>query len=353
MSVEMKVRRVDLPGAAPRIDGLVVRHVDLERDVAPLAELIGIVNLHDGVDWVPSPASLAHDLAALPGRDAARDILVAEAGGAMVGTVQTRWRIRGERVFHHIEPSVRPDLRHRGLGRALLAWAERHIAAGLAAGTMGPIDRPHVLAGWADLEIPDVAPFAAAAGYVVEGYGIMMTRSIADPIPDAPLPAGLEVRPVRPDDHRRIWDADVEAFRDHRDPSLRTEDDYVAWFTQPDIDTSLWEVAWDGDEVAGSVMNFIFREENARLGLSRGWLEHVSVRRPWRKRGLASALMVRAMRRLREMGLAEAALGADAENISGAVRLYESLGFRRIRTGAGYRKAIDLPAGNRPPTLRA
>jgi ribosomal protein S18 acetylase RimI-like enzyme len=89
-------------------------------------------------------------------------------------------------------------------------------------------------------------------------------------------------------------------------------------------------------------MNFVFPEENARLGLSRGWLEHVSVRRPWRKRGLASALMVRSMHRLRELGLAEAALGADAENLSGAVRLYEALGFRRLRTAASYLKEIPV-----------
>ena len=53
--------------------------------------------------------------------------------------------------------------------------------------------------------------------------------------------------------------------------------------------------------------------------------------------------MVRSMRRLRELGLTEAALGADAENLSGAVRLYESLGFRRVRTAAGYRKPMPPP----------
>lgn len=351
MNVETKVRRVELPGDRPRIHGLTVRHVDLERDIAALAELLAVVNVHDGVEWVPTTESLAHDLAHTSGLDVARDVLVADAAGELIGTVLTNWRIRGERVFHHIEPAVRPDRRHQGLGRALVAWAEAHVAAGLATGTMGPTDRPHVLAGWADLEIAEVAPFAAASGYTVTGYGVVMTRPLDQPLPDAPLPDGLEVRAVRAEDHRRIWDADVEAFQDHRDPSLRTEEDFVHWFSQPDIDTSLWEVAWDGGEVAGSVMNFVFPAENARLGLSRGWLEHVSVRRPWRQRGLASALMVRSMQRLRDLGLAEAALGADAENLSGAVRLYEALGFRRIRTAANYQKAIELPASRAAATL--
>jgi ribosomal protein S18 acetylase RimI-like enzyme len=55
--------------------------------------------------------------------------------------------------------------------------------------------------------------------------------------------------------------------------------------------------------------------------------------------------MTRSMRRLRDLGLSEAMLGADADNPSGAVRLYESLGFRRTRTAANYLKTIELPAG--------
>jgi mycothiol synthase len=89
------------------------------------------------------------------------------------------------------------------------------------------------------------------------------------------------------------------------------------------------------------VMTFVWPHENQALGLSRGWLEHISVRRPWRKRGLASALIVDSLRALREAGLAEAALGVDAENVSGALRVYEAIGFRRARTGVSYRKAFS------------
>lgn len=334
------IRRVELPGPAPRIDGLAARHLDLDRDIGRLAELITEVNVHDGVDWIPTEATLRNEYTHPSGMDPSEDVVVVEAGDRLAGAAEVNWRLRGDRVFHHLEPWVHPTLRRRGLGRALVAWAERRVVDGIAAGAMGPLDRPHVLVGWSDLEIPGMAEFAAALGYHVDGYGVLMTRSLLDPIPDAPLPDGLDVRPVRPEDHRRIWDADVEAFRDHRDPSVRTEADFLNWFGQPHLDTGVWEVAWDGDEVAGSCMNFIWTEENERLGLSRGWLEHVSVRRPWRKRGLATALMTRSMRRFRDLGLTEAALGADAENLSGAVRLYEALGFRRVRTAASYRKKL-------------
>jgi len=108
----------------------------------------------------------------------------------------------------------------------------------------------------------------------------------------------------------------------------------------PNIDTALWRVAWAGEEVAGSVMTFVWPDENEQLGLNRGWLEHISVRRPWRKQGLATALITDAMRGLRDLGIDEAILGVDAKNPTGALQLYESLGFRRHRTGLSYRKAM-------------
>jgi len=63
------------------------------------------------------------------------------------------------------------------------------------------------------------------------------------------------------------------------------------------------------------------------------------VRRPWRRRGLASALIVSALAGLRDAGMTEAMLGVDTENPSGALHLYESLGFGVREHATTYRKA--------------
>ena len=76
----------------------------------------------------------------------------------------------------------------------------------------------------------------------------------------------------------------------------RRRADYQARFHGPEATPSLWAVAWDGDQVAGVVMNSIFHDENEALGIKRAWLEHVSVRRPWRGRGLAKALCAASFR---------------------------------------------------------
>ncbi len=90
----------------------------------------------------------------------------------------------------------------------------------------------------------------------------------------------------------------------------------------------MWVVAWDGEEVAGLVMGSLMHGENAAFGWRRGWLGAVATRRPWRGRGLASAMMVRAIERLRDRGLTSVALGVDTENPYDALGLYERLGFR-------------------------
>jgi mycothiol synthase len=327
---------VQLPDAPP-VAGLRFRTFDMDRDVAPLAGLIVEANLADQDDYVPSVEELRNELEHIAAFDPARDVLVAEVDGKLVAGTMRTVRVRAGVVHHQLEGWVRPEQRRRGIGRALLHWTEARSreAAAEATGT-----QPHATSSWVSETQAGAVALFESEGYERVRYGFMMVRDLADPIPDAALPEGLDVRPVVEADHRRIWDADTEAFRDHWDAGERTEEDFVGWFSTPGIDTSMWRVAWDGDEVAGSVMNFVFAEENEKLGVRRGWLEHISVRRPWRRRGLAAALIADSLRELRARGLDEAALGVDSENLSGALRLYESLGFRRLKTGIAFRKPL-------------
>ena len=115
-----------------------------------------------------------------------------------------------------------------------------------------------------------------------------------------------------------------------------TENDFKTTFARAELDTDLWVVAWDGDEVAGVVQNWIWPEENERLGVKRGWLEHISVRRPWRRRGLARAITAASLRQASaSAGSTEAMLGVDSENPNGALGLYEGLGFEVMQPRGG------------------
>jgi mycothiol synthase len=329
-------RQVDLAGA-PRIAGLQFRTFDPARDYEGLVALIREAHLADGVDWIPTVENLRTEHEHGGEFDPRRDLLLAVVDDTIVGASETNVRTRELGPSHHVEGWVSPAFRRRGLGRALLHWAEaRAREVALVDGRTGE----RSLGSWPDEAQAGAVALYESEGYAIVRYGFMMIRDLTAPIPELPLPDGLDMRPVKPADHRRIWDADVEAFRDHWDAGERTDADFEGWFASPELDTGLWRVAWDGDEVAGSVMNFIYPAENETLGQQRGWLDHVSVRRPWRRRGLASALIAASMLALRDVGMTDAALGVDAENPSGALRVYENLGFRRTRTGVAYRKAM-------------
>jgi mycothiol synthase len=324
----------------PSVAGARLRAVDFPAEVEAVVELLTAVNLHDQPGWFPTVPALTNEWTLSPSFAPDLDLQALEVDGVLVGLVRHSWRDRPAVVNHRVEVWVHPAHRRQGLGSRLLAWGEARARAAVANGTGGPQDKPHQVGGAAPDNVPAGGAFAAAHGFEPYRYHFEMRRPLSDPIPDALLPDGLELRPVVPEHHRAIWDADEEAFRDHWDHAEPVEGDYERFFGDPDLDPSLWQVAWDGDEVAGLIINTIYARENELEGVLLGWLDSVATRRRWRGRGLAGALIVRSLAALRERGMELAGLGVDVENPSGALRLYERFGFRRIRTWVFLRKPL-------------
>ena len=167
----------------------------------------------------------------------------------------------------------------------------------------------------------------------------LMKRPL-DVIPTADLPEGIEVRQLAPKQYRQAWDASMEAFRDHWSFTEPTEADYQGELNWRCFNPLIWQVAWDGDEIVGMVQNFLDPLENEEFKRKRGWTEGISVRKPWRKRGIAKALIVLSMQMFKDMGMEEVALGVDAQNPNGALALYEGLGYVTYQKHVTLRKAV-------------
>jgi ribosomal protein S18 acetylase RimI-like enzyme len=159
-------------------------------------------------------------------------------------------------------------------------------------------------------------------------WSAVMVRSHLRDIPDVPLPEGLEIRPVVEDDLRAIWESDIEAFRDHRGYTEQNETDWVRFAVDAARGTSLWQVAWAGDAVVGQVRTRVNDGEAEARGRRRAWTEDISTRRDWRGKGVASALLAASLRQLSSLGFEEAALGVDLDNPTGALGVYERMGYR-------------------------
>ena len=83
------------------------------------------------------------------------------------------------------------------------------------------------------------------------------------------------------------------------------------------------------------------KETNERHGQREGWIQDLGVRRAWRKRGVASALLCQSMRAFKAAGLDYAMLGVDTENPTCALRLYERLGFAQVKRFINFEKRVD------------
>lgn len=257
---------------------------------------------------------------------------------------------------HHLDcwGGVRPDHRGQGLGRQLLRWQldrARQIAADLTADvpTMPVTARLDVLDSMHDLR-----HLAEREGFAVTRTFLELVRPIdpgaGAPVPDAPVPEGLLLRPWSEALDEATRAAHADAFAGHWGSEPSTADEWRQWYTghrssRPDLSVVLVDPAVphgsDGGPAAG-------REHVVAFALCAAypqdwhavprevWLNAVGTRPAWRGRGAARAVVAAVLSAARSAaeppgGFERAILGVDSGNATGAVALYRSMGFHDLR----------------------
>lgn len=296
-----------------------------------------------GVHGLITAASMARMYAHMVNCDLGEDLLLVERDDRIVAYAQVRWRdfVDGTRQFKTI-CRLNPSQRRQGIGRAMLAWTEARLSA-IAASLSDQVARPSTMQATTFGRDAGAAALLEGSGWTRAGHDHEMVRPTLDDIPSFPLPAGLAVRSVGVAEAsgRRIRDAQAEAFRDHR-AVPEGDEDWLTFLADPNHNPSLWVIAFDGKEIAAGVLSLIDSEENAHRRRERAYLASVFTRRRWRRRGLARALVARALVRLRDHGMTSAYLGVDGLNPNHAVTLYNSLGFEIQSTSIGWTKPLPV-----------
>lgn len=213
---------------------------------------------------------------------------------------------------------VHPDWRRRGLGTHLAGLVEERARQIVPS---APDGARVTLAGWVNAKAVGPRAFVTGRGFVPRRRFWRMRIDMGDEPPAPPSwPEGITVRPYVPGtDDRAVFEAAEDAFNDHWGHVPNTFEWWMKRTEGETFDPSLWFLAMEGGEVAGTSLCSTY------LGI--GWVGTLGVRRPWRARGLGEALLRHSFAEFHRRGRRSVALGVDAESVTGATRLYERAGM--------------------------
>jgi mycothiol synthase len=308
-------------------DGYLIRPA-IREDIDDVAELCAACDLID-VGFEDPVREAILEMWRLSGLDLASDtVLVFSRDGTIAGYA--------EAVGTHPEVAiegfgrVHPDHRGRGLGRFLMNWIE-HRAAEHASAAGGPCKL------WNDLPCvdADAAGMLTAHGYVhVRTFRHMERTLAADETPTEP-PPGIRFRTF--DEGRdeikahEVW---LGSFSDHFGFAEGSFEEFTHdFFGGPGFEPDLMLLAEEDGETVGMNWSVVLGEV--------GWVNIVGVLKPWRGKGIATALLERAFCDLAARGCTSVRLNVDGSNETGATRLYERIGMTVRREWCLFEKLVQ------------
>jgi GNAT superfamily N-acetyltransferase len=247
--------------------------------------------------------------------------------GRMVGYGMVWHRPSGEREERALlYGAVDPDLRGQGIGRDILAWQVERGSESLAGSDPS---LPWYLRT-AEFEwIEDNHRLYRRFGFEPVRYIKEMIRALEEPV-EPRSPESVEIIP---------WDRSLdegtrlamnEAFADHWGSTPMDAEAFGHFIERSAVRLDLSFQAVDGDEVVGYSLNGFFPDDEEATGRREGWVRSLGVRRPWRGRGVASALLEHSFNAFLDAGMTHSILGVDTENPTGAFGVYERLGYEPL-----------------------
>ncbi len=259
--------------------------------------------------------------------------VVLTSGGSVVGYEEVynrkeHYRLSGDGYVH-------PGHRGHGIGTALLKEMEVRARQHIPLAPLGVEVTLRNGVSAVDLAGRDLH---VHEGYFPVRYFWRMQTNMLEAPPEPSWPSGVLVRNVLPEqDERPLFEAFREAFEDHWGDAPW---DYDTWrerrFRSESFDPSLWFLALADEQIVGGVIG--------RYRQQTGWVGQLAVRSAWRRRGLGLALLLRVLREFYQRGTHQVGLGVDANNPTGATRLYERAGMYVDSEYIVYEKVLR-PAG--------
>ena len=273
-----------------------------------------------------------------PDRDFARGSMGIFTGGAMVGYGTLGCRDAADPV-HEMRywGGVHPAYRQRGLGGQLLGWAE---TAAVPLHRERYPDRPLSLSGFCLSHNAAAVALYAARGYQPVRWFHAMVRDLTTALPEVPAPPGVQITAFTPEQSETARLIRNEAFTDHRGSTETSAEGWAHFMAASAFRPAFSFLAYASGEPAGFVISHEYDVYAEATGIQDLFIAILGTRRAARKRGVGSALLVRALTEARAAGFTSASLAVDADSPTGAVGLYERAGFTVDHTSVTQSKPL-------------
>lgn len=260
--------------------------------------------------------------------------------GTMVAYGLVWHRPSGERQERsYLMGLVDPEFRGQGIGRHLLAWEIDRARESLA-GCDPSLPWYIRVNEWDWIE--DAHRLHRRFGLKPVRHMKEMLRPLDGPVDVTAVP-GIEIVPWDRDRDEEARIATNEAFQDHWGSTPVDADTYRHRLEGEGTRLDLSFLAVAGDEVVGVCLNAVYPDDEEITGRREGWVMSLGVKRPWRGKGLAKLLLATSFNAFRDAGLTHTMIGVDAENPTGAFRLYENLGYQAIQGTTTFELQVTPP----------
>lgn len=274
-----------------------------------------------------------------PGFDMNNSTRVACApDGQIVGYIAV-WDLADPPVQSWVFGRVHPEFEGLGIGTRLLEWAERRVKQAVP---RAPKEARIVMRCGSFSGYEPAKQLFEERGMTLVRRFLRMAIELDQPIPEPVWPENIKVIAFadKPD-LTAVYHAIEDAFKDHWGfVASKEEEELKRWrhWIESDAayDPALWFLAMDGDEIAGISLCRKYLTEDKEMG----FVDELGVRRPWRRQGMALALLQHTFRVFQERGQKRVGLGVDAASLTGATRLYEKAGMNVTRQFDAYEKVI-------------
>lgn len=307
------------------------------------AEIVDLIQLNEPTFQLDED-TLVFDLQRFfdaPNVDKARDLkLWRDSNGKLIGFGQLLIAGQNEELEGYLYFDVHPTQSSGFLGSEILQWSEQRICE-IGKELSLPI-KLHTRSRDAR-NLRQI--LLEKQGFTTERSFLTMACLLNQPFSSSNLPTGFRLQQLSGEQDIQGWvQLFNESFIDHWDHHELTVTTVSSWFKNPHYkpELNLIAVAPDGTFAAFCV-GYINQEENSHTCCNQGWVKLLGTRRGFRKLGLGRAILLACMKQLQALGIEQVKLGVDAESLTSATRLYESVGFQTVNTWLSYVKEIHLP----------